>query len=829
MASIPASPSPASAEPMLIPQGDYAGKPPLRLQKSVVVVGGDEHCHLHLISSSVSRHHALIIHDQDGVYIRDLGSRTKVVVNGQPHRETLLANEDEIHIGKFSFRFSLASSSVDHATPAPAIKIIVNGKPAASLTTGRTLLIGKGEGCDISLLDDSASSRHAIIFTAKGKRNVRDLDSRKGTLLDGEKIHQHEIHPGSELRIGDAVITLAEIAQPPEVIETPQFEAPAVAVEAEPEPVVESPAHSGDTPPLPLEPEPEPEQTPAASPEPVVQSSDTAEPLKVELETQTSADALESILAGAEIDLSKDAIPPEPAPGAQSPDVPEPLNLELETETSTDAPESVLADAGTDSSKDAIPPEPAPTAQSPDEPEPLNLELETETSTDALESALADAEIDLRKDGTTAKPEPAAQTSDVPESLQQEIEHDPEVAAVEAAFTDTEIELAKDKDPIPLDPEPQTPAEEFATPKMADEPAAKIETPAPANEPAHSEIDLSDITLDLEPEPAEEPAEPAAEVLDLSVATPMPPPIASPTAPMTADEEPIAELASEPAERLPEPGYPVIEVSSPPESPIDVNFDLDLHLEPVEKTEPVESPSIELPESFQPKIELTPTELASDEPLNAPQEETVDETMIQASTTDIAPSASSEESPEKTRKRPARGRKTAPKSETKPPKTPRAKAKRRPPKSAEPAVPSEPVVDSESDAKEDLVGEPELSPSATEEIPVALIPDEPAGIAPAISVQPQIPETPPPSDELPADVQDIPPGAAEDDSALVVVSGEDSDQPLAIPAATDIPEAPLHSDDQSVVDWSIPTSATDEISAPIVSEDQSAQAPALSV
>ncbi len=319
MASVPASPAPASTEPMLVPQGDYAGKPPLRLQKSVVVVGGDEHCHLHLISSSVSRHHALIIHDRDGVYIRDLGSRTKVVVNGQPHRETLLANEDEIHIGKFSFRFSLASSAVDHAARVPAIKIMVNGKPAASLTTSRTLLIGKGEGCDISLLDDAVSSRHAIIFTAKGKRYVRDLDSRKGTFLDGEKIHQHEIHPGSELRIGDSTITLAEIAQPPEVIETPVAETPAIAVEAEPEPVAETPAHSGDTLPLPLEPEPEPEQTPAASQEPVAQSPDTPEPLKLEPEAETSTDALESALADAKIDLSKDAISPEPAPPRNRP------------------------------------------------------------------------------------------------------------------------------------------------------------------------------------------------------------------------------------------------------------------------------------------------------------------------------------------------------------------------------------------------------------------------------------------------------------------------------------------------------------------------------
>ena len=106
MASIPASPAPASTEPLLIPQGDYAGKQPLKLQRSVVAVGGDEHCHLHLISSSVSRHHALIIHDQDGVYIRDLGSRTKVVVNGQPHRETLLANEDEIQSGNSGSGFA---------------------------------------------------------------------------------------------------------------------------------------------------------------------------------------------------------------------------------------------------------------------------------------------------------------------------------------------------------------------------------------------------------------------------------------------------------------------------------------------------------------------------------------------------------------------------------------------------------------------------------------------------------------------------------------------------------------------------------------------------
>jgi predicted component of type VI protein secretion system len=154
MASIPSHRSPVSAEPMLVPQGDYAGKPALRLQKSVVVVGSAERCHLHLISSSVSRHHALIIHDQDGVYIRDLGSRTKVVVNGQPHRETLLANEDEIHIGKFSFRFAYVSPAGNATAPNPPMTFVVTGRPDPLVTHCRTVLIGKDDGCDISLPED---------------------------------------------------------------------------------------------------------------------------------------------------------------------------------------------------------------------------------------------------------------------------------------------------------------------------------------------------------------------------------------------------------------------------------------------------------------------------------------------------------------------------------------------------------------------------------------------------------------------------------------------------------------------------------------------------
>src|SRR5580700_5162294 len=138
------NPLPQLPEPQLIPQGEYAGKPPLKLRKPVVVIGSEEHCHLHLVSSSVSRHHALVIKDQDGCYIRDLGSRTKVVVNGQPQRESALADGDMIQIGRFSFKFSYKFGSHEPLKLPPA-RVSMNGQGDIGLD-GRTLLIGRGEG-----------------------------------------------------------------------------------------------------------------------------------------------------------------------------------------------------------------------------------------------------------------------------------------------------------------------------------------------------------------------------------------------------------------------------------------------------------------------------------------------------------------------------------------------------------------------------------------------------------------------------------------------------------------------------------------------------------
>src|SRR5687768_1029328 len=82
-----------SNAPALLPQGSHAGKSAMPLGRPVVLVGSGSRAHLHLVSSSVSKAHALIVNADEGSYIRDLASRTHVLVNGKGVKETGLNDQ----------------------------------------------------------------------------------------------------------------------------------------------------------------------------------------------------------------------------------------------------------------------------------------------------------------------------------------------------------------------------------------------------------------------------------------------------------------------------------------------------------------------------------------------------------------------------------------------------------------------------------------------------------------------------------------------------------------------------------------------------------------
>ncbi|MBN1441063.1 MAG: FHA domain-containing protein [Planctomycetes bacterium] len=65
---------------------------------------------------------------------------------------------------------------------------------------------GKAQGNHICLKDDSVAFNHFRIYCSEKNYLVYDLGSKRGTLLNGERIEKSEIHSGDELQVGDVKI-----------------------------------------------------------------------------------------------------------------------------------------------------------------------------------------------------------------------------------------------------------------------------------------------------------------------------------------------------------------------------------------------------------------------------------------------------------------------------------------------------------------------------------------------------------------------------------------------------------------------------------------------
>src|SRR4051794_12407164 len=118
MAALPPhKPRSASQGPALVPIERHEGKPSIRLTRPVYVIGSRSSARIHLVSSTVSKAHALLVRSNGRTYIRDLASRTKVIVNGREIREYDLEDEDVIKIGSFTFKY-VAARGEDIPRPA---------------------------------------------------------------------------------------------------------------------------------------------------------------------------------------------------------------------------------------------------------------------------------------------------------------------------------------------------------------------------------------------------------------------------------------------------------------------------------------------------------------------------------------------------------------------------------------------------------------------------------------------------------------------------------------------------------------------------------------
>jgi hypothetical protein len=99
--------------------------------------------------------------------------------------------------------------SGDFSRPAAAY-LQVNGEVIPVLAAGA--MVGRGSDCDVRIDDPGVSRRHAE-FRVLGEGTtadvvVVDLHSTNGTLVDGNRVAQTQVHDGTEVTVGSTTITV---------------------------------------------------------------------------------------------------------------------------------------------------------------------------------------------------------------------------------------------------------------------------------------------------------------------------------------------------------------------------------------------------------------------------------------------------------------------------------------------------------------------------------------------------------------------------------------------------------------------------------------------
>lgn len=73
-------------------------------------------------------------------------------------------------------------------------------------------VIGRGPTCDLRLDDEHASRTHAMVYEEAGAYFLKDLESRNGTRLNGERVLFAHLSYGDEIRVGHTRLFLVQTA-----------------------------------------------------------------------------------------------------------------------------------------------------------------------------------------------------------------------------------------------------------------------------------------------------------------------------------------------------------------------------------------------------------------------------------------------------------------------------------------------------------------------------------------------------------------------------------------------------------------------------------------
>jgi len=204
---------------------DQANRAMVNLVRDEYTIGRSEENTIRLTERTVSRRHAKLIRRNAAWFIAPLSESQKTMVDGEAvHKETALTHGVVIRIG--DYRLELRDDAIKgtrsdpRAATQPAVPrgqfgaepnrfVVLDGPTPGTQYPlfKRSLLIGRGEECDISLNDTSVSRVHAEINrTETGTYDIVDRGSSNGVRVNGNDVQKHHLEGGDMVELGDVVL-----------------------------------------------------------------------------------------------------------------------------------------------------------------------------------------------------------------------------------------------------------------------------------------------------------------------------------------------------------------------------------------------------------------------------------------------------------------------------------------------------------------------------------------------------------------------------------------------------------------------------------------------
>ncbi len=222
-----------------------------------IIIGRGSDCDIRLNESTVSRQHAEITHDANGISIKRLSTTGFLVVNGEEVETALLQPGDTVEINPFSLRLGQIGQAAtpEPAAPAPAApepappgpvadtppstpppalnegaagaadatRMPETAKTAETVETGAWLalaqsertfalregenLIGRADHADVRLEGSYVSREHAVIILDQQQCLIRNRSQTSRVEVQGVESTEARLYDGDTIKLDDYALT----------------------------------------------------------------------------------------------------------------------------------------------------------------------------------------------------------------------------------------------------------------------------------------------------------------------------------------------------------------------------------------------------------------------------------------------------------------------------------------------------------------------------------------------------------------------------------------------------------------------------------------------